>query len=138
LSTKNLLNIPGPSPASARSPQAQMFELLLTPTSSAPAIFDSPLKSSPSSSVSTPNSLALVQRVNTPIAELEDTSLAYSYRELEDTSRYAIRSQCQANMSSYAMKSGHPNVSKFFLSNVEYFVLKACRFISPRQIAFSN
>lgn len=119
LPTKNLLTMPDSSAVSSRSPQTQRLKILLTPTSTAPTIFDSPLKSSPSSSISTANSLALVQRVTTPIAELEDTSVVNTSQELEDTSKYALCSQSRTNTSAYAFKSEHPTVSIFsFCSTV--------------------
>lgn len=82
-----------------------------TPISTRSAIFDSPQKSSPSSSVSSTNPLAIVQQAHTPVAELEDTSLAYVCPELEDTSEYAIRSRGGRSLSSYTVKSTYPTVS---------------------------
>jgi hypothetical protein len=112
LSAKSLLTIPETSTASSRSPQTQRFNVLPTPPSATSTVFDSPQKSSPSSSVSSTNALAIVQRVNTPVAELEDTSLAYTYPELEDTSNHAIRSRRATNISSYAIKSHNSTVSQ--------------------------
>ena len=111
LSAKSLLTVPEISSASNRSPTTQRFNVLPTPPSTTSALFDSPQKSSPSSSVSSTNALAIVQRANTPIAELEDTSLPYTYPELEDTSNRAIRSRNATNKSSYAIKSGNSTVS---------------------------
>jgi hypothetical protein len=111
LSAKSLLAVPDSS-ASSRSPQTQKFNVLPTPPSTTSAIFDSPQKPSPSSSISSTNALAIVQRSNTPIAELEDTSQAYAYPELEDTSNRAIRSRSATFISSYTIKSGNSTVSR--------------------------
>jgi hypothetical protein len=111
LSAKGLLVVPETSSASSQSPATQKFNVLPTPPSTTSAVFDSPQKSSPSSSVSSTYALAIVQRANTPIAELEDTSQPSIYPELEDTSNRAIHSRSATNKSLYAIKSRNSTVS---------------------------
>ncbi len=113
LSAKSLLAIPDSSSSSNRSPHTQKLNFLptSTPTSTTSATFDSPQKSSPSSTVSSAIPFMSLQRADTPIAELEDTSPAYICPELEDTSNHAIRSHFSRNISSYTLKSNHPTVS---------------------------
>jgi len=113
LSAKSLRAIPDARSSSNRGSHIQKMSALPTPTSAISAVFDSPQKSSPLSSVSSTNPLAIVQRANTPIAELEDTSLAHLCSELEDTSNQAVRSRGGKSLSSYTVKSMHPTVSHF-------------------------
>lgn len=101
-----------------RSPRKRKFNILLTPMSVASAVFDTPLKESPSSSLSSADGtqpFAAVKRGPTPVAELEDTSRAsLPCSELEDTSRLAMSSRNQKSMSS-TWKSSHPTVSHILL-----------------------
>jgi hypothetical protein len=113
LSAKSLQAISDASSSLSRSPHTQKLNGFPTPTSTSTtsAMFDSPQKSSPSSSISSNNPLEIGRRTNTPIAELEDTSLASICPELEDTSNHAIHSRGGRSLSSYTVKSTHPTVS---------------------------
>lgn len=117
LSVKSLQAISDASSSLSRSPHTQKLNGFPTPTptststTTTSATFDSPQKSSPSSSISSNNPLEIERRANTPIAELEDTSLASICPELEDTSNHAIHSRSRRSLSSYTVKSTHPTVS---------------------------
>jgi hypothetical protein len=107
-----------PSIVLSPSPRKRKFNILLTPTSATSPVFDTPLKQSPSSSLSSADeiqSFAVIRRGPTPVAELEDTSRASFFcSELEDTSRLAM-SSCNRKSVSWTLKSSHPTVSHILL-----------------------
>lgn len=109
-SAKCQLTTPGDSPVSARTPKTQNISIP-TPTSATSANLVSPQKPPQPSSVAITNPLDVMQGTNTPIAELEDTSIVSTYPELEDTSRHALVSQGLISISLRSLKSRHHTVS---------------------------
>lgn len=94
-----------------KSSRKRKVNILLTPSSAASPIFDSPLKPSLSSSPSSLESFTNGKRSDTPLAELEDTSQCNVLSELEDTSDVAVYAIKRTIKASYILKSKHPNVS---------------------------